>query len=96
MPANKKHLTASALHRTAKITAGFIGGYFVTIALFTVLLNWVDTPGLLITLQFAGFILWCVLFLLAFIPKNGFKVCAIYLLIGLLCILFNYLMPFNP
>ena len=96
MPANKKHLTQSAIQRAAKLTAGFIGGYLVTLSIHIVLLNWIDPTNLLITLQFAGFMLWCVLLLLAFMAKNGFKVWAIYLLICGLCGLLNYCFPFNP
>lgn len=33
MPANKKHLTKSPLHRFLKIISGLVGGYAITEAL---------------------------------------------------------------
>ncbi|AYN67659.1 hypothetical protein D1013_09910 [Euzebyella marina] len=81
MPANKKHLTQSSLHRILKITAGFFGGYAITQVFHMVLIEIWDSASTLITLRFAGFIVWATLLVCAFIPKNGFKIWGIYLAI---------------
>lgn len=83
MPANKKYLTASVSQRFAKITAGFLGGYMVTVTLHIALAYWVDHVNVLMTLRFMGFLLWCILFLLAFLVKNGWKIWGVYLLLTL-------------
>ncbi|WP_434037517.1 hypothetical protein [Formosa sp. 4Alg 33] len=82
MPANKKHLS-SPLQRVIKITAGFIGGYLVTEVFHMFLVVWWDVPNALITVRFAGFILWTALFIISFLAKNGLKIWGIYLLISL-------------
>ncbi|WP_017731125.1 hypothetical protein [Nafulsella turpanensis] len=84
MPANKKYLTKSVSQRFAKISAGFVGGYLVTVSFHMALAFWLDHVAILMTLQFAGFILWAVLMVLAFIGKNGWKTWGIYLLLTLL------------
>ena len=90
MPANKKYLTKSASQRFAKISAGFIGGYLVTLSFYMALAFWLDHVVVLMTLQFAGFILWAVLMVLAFVGKNGWKTWGIYLLLTLFFGLFIY------
>lgn len=83
MPANKKYLS-SAFQRFLKITAGFIGGYGVSLS-FHVLLTYVfERRDVLITATFTGYILWAVLLMLAFLAKNGWKVWAIYSALTLL------------
>lgn len=83
MPANKKHLTSSPAQRFAKITAGFFGGYGVSVSLFMALAFWLNHVNVLTTLRFGGFMVWGVLFLLAFLFKNGWKAWGVYLLITL-------------
>ncbi|AWW32818.1 hypothetical protein DN752_23225 [Echinicola strongylocentroti] len=80
MPANKKHLTTSKSQRFAKITAGFLGGYAVTVSLFMAIAFWVDHINVLSSLRFGGFMLWATLFVVAFLFRNGWKVWGIYLL----------------
>lgn len=82
MPANKKYLS-SPLQRFAKISAGLVGGYLITVSLHMLLMQWWDASGALITLQFGGFILWAVLLIFAFLSKNGWKIWAAYLLLSL-------------
>ncbi len=89
MPANKKHLS-SPLQRLLKITAGFIGGYIVTQAFHIFLALWWDTSNAIMTLRYAGFILWSVLLILAFLAKNGWKIWAIYIFISLIFIILIY------
>ncbi|GAB3652100.1 hypothetical protein GCM10028791_21440 [Echinicola sediminis] len=83
MPANKKYLTTSRSQRFAKITAGFFGGYGVTVTFFMAIGFWLDHINVLTTLRFGGFMLWATLFLLAFLFKNGWKAWGLYLLIAL-------------
>ena len=80
MPANKKHLTKSPFHRILKIVTGFAGGYVITELFFMILVKCINEPAGLVSLQFAGFILWACLMILAFIPKSGLKCLGIYLL----------------
>ncbi|MBD8490701.1 hypothetical protein IFO69_18255 [Echinicola sp. CAU 1574] len=84
MPANKKYLTTSKTQRFAKITAGFFGGYAVTVSLFMAIGFWLNHIHVLTTLRFGGFMLWATLFLLAFLFKNGWKAWGVYLLITVL------------
>ncbi|UII29632.1 hypothetical protein LVD17_15130 [Fulvivirga ulvae] len=79
MPANKKHLTPSFHQRFAKITAGFVGGYFITSSLFMVLALYTDRAATLVTLRFAGFILWGALMIIPFLFRNGWKAWGLYL-----------------
>jgi hypothetical protein len=80
MPANKKHLS-STWQRFAKISAGFIGGYLVTISIHMALTYVFDHKAVIITASFSTFILWMVLMILAFLAKNGWKIWLIYLLL---------------
>lgn len=84
MPANKKYLTKSISQRFAKISAGLIGGYLVTVSFYMALALWTNPVNVLMTLLFGGFILWAGLLVVAFLSKNGWKTWGIYLLITLL------------
>lgn len=90
MPANKKHLTKSGWQRFAKISAGFLGGYLVTVSLFLALAYWVDHKAVLLTLRFGGFMLWAALLVVAFLGRNGWKTWGIYLLLTLVFSLIVY------
>lgn len=79
MPANKKYLTKSPIQRFAKISAGMIGGYFVTVSLHLALALWINHVDVLMTLRFGGFVLWVGLLIVAFLAKNGWKTWGIYL-----------------
>jgi hypothetical protein len=83
MPANPKYLSSN-WQRFAKITAGFLGGYFVTISFHLAISFFLNHANVMITSTYSGFILWAVLMILAFIAKNGWKIWAIYLLITFL------------
>lgn len=80
MPANKKYLSSNR-QRFAKVTAGFIGGYLVTMSLHLALTSFFNHVNVIITSAFTGFILWCVLMMLAFLAKNGWKIWGVYLLL---------------
>ncbi|QEC51839.1 hypothetical protein EDD80_102408 [Anseongella ginsenosidimutans] len=84
MPANKKYLCTSAFRRWMKITAGFFGGYGVTISFFLMLTSFFDTSKVLMTGLFSGFIIWAILLLLAFLTKSGWKIWLVYLSLTLL------------
>ncbi|MGS2737867.1 hypothetical protein [Sinomicrobium sp. M5D2P17] len=90
MPPNKKYLTQSPIQRFAKISAGFLGGYFVTETFYMALAAWLNMGNVLMTLRFAGAILWVGLMILAFLAKNGWKIWGIYLLITLFFYAFIY------
>lgn len=83
MPANKKYLTPTFLHRFIRITAGFIGGYLVTVSFFIALSFYFDKVSVLFTLVFGGFLVWVGLMIVAFIAKSGWKIWGIYLLLTL-------------
>lgn len=84
MPANKKYLTTSVFQRWLKITAGFFGGYGVTVSFFLMLACFLERQEVLMTGIFAGFILWAVLLVLAFLTRSGWKIWLIYLSLILL------------
>lgn len=92
MPANKKYLS-SPLQHVAKITAGMIGGYAVTVSFFLMLSNWLDRQPVFFALVFGGFLVWCGLLILAFLVKNGWKIWLVYL--GVAC-LFSLIFYLNP
>ncbi|MCC9041144.1 hypothetical protein LNQ81_00120 [Myroides sp. M-43] len=85
MPANKKHLETSVWQRILKITAGFVGGFFVSITLHLFLMYFFSAPPVFTTMYVTGYVVWAILFVIAFLFDNGFKIWLIY--IGL-CILF--------
>lgn len=96
MPANKKYFS-SPMQRVAKITAGFVGGYLVTLTSFMALAYWVDHVDVLLTLRFGGFMLWAGLLIVAFLAKNGWKVWGIYLLLTLFfCIIIYFGKMYSP
>ena len=83
MPANKKHLTPTFLHRFSRITAGFVGGYLVTVSFFLALSFYLEKVSVLFTLVYGGFLIWVSLMILAFIAKSGWKIWGVYLLLTL-------------
>ena len=89
MPANKKYLS-SPQDRILKISAGFIGGYSVVQTLHLLLVVYWNTADALLTLRFAGFVLWTVLLIVSFLSKSGWKIWGIYVLISLVFIIIIY------
>lgn len=81
MPANKKYLTQSPLVRLLKITAGFFGGYAVSVSLHLLLARFFNPADVLITAYFSCIILWAVLLLLAFLVDKVWKIWLIYALL---------------
>lgn len=84
MPANSKHLNPSFHQRFAKISAGFVGGYLVSVSMFMALALWMDPGDMLITLLFGGVIVWGVLMIIPFLFRNGWWAWLVYLLVLLL------------
>ncbi|WP_020533218.1 hypothetical protein [Flexithrix dorotheae] len=83
MPANPKYLTNSPWQRFAKISAGFLGGFGVSITFHLALAAWLNRPNIIITSAFTAFLLWGGLMILAFLAKNGWKLWGFYLLMTL-------------
>ena len=79
MPANKKHLTASAWQRALKVSAAFVGGYLLTMSLHLFLMTFLDPEVIYFTMKFSVYILWAVLMVVAFLARNGWKIWGIYL-----------------
>ncbi|MCE7053963.1 hypothetical protein LZF95_04680 [Algoriphagus sp. AGSA1] len=96
MPANKKYLTPTFIHRFSRITAGFVGGYLVTVSFFLSLSFYFDKVPVLFTLVFGGFLLWVSLMIIAFIAKSGWKIWGIYLLLFLFFATIVYLNQPSP
>lgn len=92
MPANKKHFS-STWQRLLKVTAGFIGGFILTQSFFMIFIQFFKNAAALITLQFAGFIVWAALMIIAFLAKNGFKIWGVYLVLSAFSVLLIYVIP---
>lgn len=92
MPANKKYFS-SPLQRLLKISAGFVGGYILTQSFFMLFIQIFKNAGSIITLQYAGFIVWAALMVVAFLARNGFKIWGLYLL---LTAVFSLIIYFTP
>ena len=90
MPANKKYLSSN-WQRFAKISAGILGGYFVTLSFHLALSFWFNHTNVIITGAFTGFIMWATLMVLAFLAKNGLKIWGIYILLTLLFSIIIYI-----
>ncbi|HEY5748816.1 MAG TPA: hypothetical protein VIU12_22255 [Chryseolinea sp.] len=78
MPANPKYLTASPWQRAGKITAGILGGYFVTMSLHLAMASWMNHVNVIITSAFTGFIVWGALMVVAFLARSGWKIWLLY------------------
>lgn len=84
MPANKKYLTKSPWLRIAKIIVGAAGGYVVMLSFHLLLTRILPREAVVVTSFFTGYILWAILLLLAFLARNVWKVCLVYLVLTLL------------
>lgn len=83
MPANQKYLSSSG-QRFLKISAGILGGFFVTIFFHNALGTLMEEKGgLIITSAYTSFLLWALLMVIAFLSKNGWKVWGVYLLLSI-------------
>lgn len=82
MPANLKYLNKSPWQQFAKISAGIIGGYIITSLFHMCLSLWMpNSKEVLITSIFTFFIVWCVLLIVPFLFKNGWKSWLTYIVI---------------
>ena len=92
MPANPKYLTTSPWQQFAKISAGVIGGYIVTALLHMCLALWIPySKEVLITSIYTHFIIWCVLLIVPYLFKNGWKDWGLYVIISILLFGIYYL-----
>lgn len=79
MPAKKEYLSSPG-QRALKITAGFLGGYFLSSTFHLLLAKALPfRDEVVLTATFTFYILWVILMLLAFLSRNGWKVWGIYL-----------------
>ncbi|MFD2968809.1 hypothetical protein [Sphingobacterium bambusae] len=86
MPADKKYLSSTG-QRILKITAGILGGYWVTVLFHNAIGSFLEnTDGLIVTSAFTSFFLWSGLLVIAILTKNGWKVWAVYLILIVLFI----------
>ncbi|PKV49240.1 hypothetical protein ATE84_1260 [Aquimarina sp. MAR_2010_214] len=82
MPANPKYLDKSPWQQFAKVSAGIIGGYIISALFHMCLPLWLPYPReILITSILTLFVVWCVLLIIPFLFKNGWKAWGMYLLI---------------
>lgn len=92
MPAKKEYLTTGA-QRALKISAGLLGGYFLSVAVHLVL--GVVLPyrmEVIVTGAFSVFLLWVALMIIPFLMRNGWVVWGIYLLSTAVCAAIVYLL----
>ena len=82
MPANPKYLTNSLAQRLTRLLAGFLGGYCISTLFHLILATFISKSIVLITFTFSGFILWAVLFIVAYIPKKTVVICLLYFIIS--------------
>lgn len=78
MPAKKEYLTTSG-QRALKVSAGVLGGYFLSTCLhlaLAVLLPWRDE--ILLSSTFTFFLCWVGCMIGAFLARNGWKIWGIY------------------
>ena len=91
MPANKKYLTTSKWQKFAKLSAGIIGGYFITALIHLSFALWFPFhKEALITSIYTIFIIWVVLIIIPFLFKNGWKTWGLYILICMILIVGFY------
>lgn len=83
MPANPKYLTPHFWSRFAKISASILGGLLVSVTLHMALASWFNRAAVVITSTFSAFLVWVILMIVAFLAKNGWKIWALYLILGL-------------
>ena len=90
MPAKKEYLSTGG-QRALKITAGLLGGYFLSLTIHLALAAILPyKPEIMLTATFTLFILWVAFMLIAFMSGNGWKIWGIYLLAILLLSLSIY------
>ena len=85
MPAKNEYLTTPG-QRALKITAGLIGGYFLSVAIQMVLSVLIpNRTAVILTGAFSVFMLWVAFMVLAFLARNGWIIWGIYLVSTLVC-----------
>ncbi len=91
MPANPKHLTKSPWQQFAKISSGIIGGYIISALFHMCLALWLpNSKDVLITSIYTLFIVWCILLIIPYLFKNGWKVWGLYLVISIVLYIIYY------
>ena len=85
MPAKKEYLTTKS-QRALKITAGLIGGYFLSVTfqmMISVLIPY--RTAVILSGAFSVFLLWVALIVIAFLVRNGWLIWGIYLFVTIVC-----------
>ena len=82
MPANPKYLTKSPWQQFAKISAGILGGYLITVLFHINLPLWLPAPReVLISGVYTIFLMWCAMLIVPFLFKNGWKAWLLYIIL---------------
>lgn len=91
MPAKKEYLSTSG-QRFLKVSAGILGGLFLSIAIHLMIGSLFKSEvAVMLTSTFTAFLLWAALLAIAFLAKNGWKIWGIYLAGILICSSIIYL-----
>jgi len=83
MPAKQKYLSSPG-QRALKISAGLLGGYFLSTAIHLAAAR-IPFIGinLLVSGTFTGFLLWAICMIIAFLARNGWVIWGIYLFLSI-------------
>tara|TARA_R110000751_G_scaffold79118_1_gene159538 strand:- start:1112 stop:1414 length:303 start_codon:yes stop_codon:yes gene_type:complete len=96
LPANSKYLTSSPVQRAIRLLTGFVGGYLVTTLLHLIAAAYISKSVILITFTFSGFIIWAVLFIVAYIPKKAWQASLTYFgVTGVLALILFFTNTYN-
>lgn len=80
MPARQEYLSTTG-QRILKITAGFFGGYMLSLAIHLFIAAIFPTlqADVMLTAAYLIFFLWAVFMIIAFMAKSGWRIWGIYL-----------------
>lgn len=98
MPANPKYLNKNPWQRFAKISCGVLGGYLIAALLHMILAILIPIhKEVLITSIITIFLIWCILMIVPFLFKNGWKAWLYYLItVIFLGVIYYFVQPLNP
>ncbi|MFV0249351.1 MAG: hypothetical protein ACK5H1_10405 [Tenacibaculum sp.] len=92
MPANSKYLTKSAWQKFAKISAGLVGGYIISVLFHMVLILLIPAHHeMLVTTIFSFVIVWGIMLLIPYLFTNGLKAWGLYIVIIIILYLLYFL-----
>ncbi len=73
MPANPKFLTTSKWEQLMKFISAAISSYFASLFIHLSLAIFVDAKAVFVNMYFTLYLLWCVLAIVAYLFKSGWK-----------------------